>query len=138
MRAKDVMTADPATVDDQKTVREAIEILLALGARHLPVTSDGQLLGIVSDRDVRQLIVPVSWNQSAVREESENASLLDEPVTAVMSGGTIAVSPDASIGEVIDLICDHGIGALPVTDTNGAVVGIVSYVDVLRALRPAE
>ena len=138
MYARDVMSSAPVTVEETKTVREAIEMLSALGVRHLPVTSGGELVGIVSDRDVRQLTVPVSWNETIIAPESENSDLLDDPVTSVMSGGALSVAPDAPITEVIDLICDNRIGALPVVDAGGAVVGIVSYVDVLRALRPDD
>jgi acetoin utilization protein AcuB len=132
------MSADPVTIDAKKTVREAIEMLNALGARHLPVTSEGRLVGVLSDRDVRQLTVPVSWNQSVIDEDQAGSGLLEEPVTALMSGGPLSVTRGDSIGTVIDLICDHRVGALPVVDEQGHVVGIVSYVDVLQALRPQE
>jgi acetoin utilization protein AcuB len=51
-----------------------------------------------------------------------------------MSNGPLAVDEEADAAEVIDLMIDHKIGALPVTDDSGSLVGIVSYVDVLRAL----
>jgi acetoin utilization protein AcuB len=48
----------------------------------------------------------------------------------------IAVGPDAEIGEVIDLLIDHKIGAVAVVDEDTReVLGIISYVDVLRALQ---
>jgi acetoin utilization protein AcuB len=53
-----------------------------------------------------------------------------------MSSDVIAVGPDAEIGEVIDLLIDHKIGAVPVVDEETReALGIISYVDVLRALR---
>ena len=138
MRAKDVMSEDPITIDEAKTVRDCIEMMSALGARHVPVTSAGKLVGIVSDRDVRQYTVSVSWNQFAVAEDGPNAAVLDEPVTAIMSGGTLCVELETHITKVVDLICDNRVGALPVVDADRVVIGIVSYVDVLRALRPAD
>lgn len=137
MFARDVMSHDPVTIDESKSVREAIELLAALDVRHLPVTSEGQLVGIVSDRDVRQLTVPVAWNASVVVETPEGVpNPADEPVTTVMSGGTLSIGPETPLNAIIDLICEHRVGALPVVDATGAVLGIVSYVDLLRALRP--
>jgi acetoin utilization protein AcuB len=53
-----------------------------------------------------------------------------------MSPDPISVEPDSEIGEVIGLLLDHKIGALPVVDEGAReVVGIISYVDVLRAFR---
>lgn len=138
MIVRDVMSKDPVTADESTTVREAIELLFTLEVRHLPVTSGGQLVGIVSDRDVRQLTVPISWNESVIAEDSVDADLLEQPVTAVMSGGIISVEPDTKVTEVIDVICEQRVGALPVVDSGGAVVGMISYVDLLRALRPAD
>lgn len=139
MLARDVMSPDPVTADEATTVRDVIELLFTLEVRHLPITSDGRLIGIVSDRDVRQYTVPVSWNTSIIAEPPEGEpNPLDEPVTTVMSGGILSVSPDTSIGALVDLICEHRVGAVPVVDNDDRVVGIVSYVDVLRALRPAD
>lgn len=136
MIVRDVMSPAPVTADESTTVREAIELLFTLQVRHLPITSDGRLVGIVSDRDVRQLTVPISWNESVIAEDSVHANLLGESVTAVMSGGLITVEPDTTVTAVIDIICEQRVGALPVVDADGTVVGMVSYVDLLRALRP--
>jgi acetoin utilization protein AcuB len=138
MRAEDVMSQDPVTIEKSRTVRELIEMIMALGARHVPVTEDGKLAGIVSDRDIREYTVSISWNEFRVAEDGPNARMLDEPVSAVMSGGAVSVTPESPITDVVDLICDNRIGALPVVDEDRRVVGIVSYVDLLRALRPKD
>ena len=138
MIVSDIMSLDPVTADESATVREAIELLFTLQIRHLPITSDGRLLGMVSDRDVRQLTVPISWNESIIAEDSVYADLLEQSVTAVMSGGILAVGPDTQVTAVIDIVCEQRVGALPVVDARGAVVGMVSYVDLLRALRPKD
>lgn len=54
-----------------------------------------------------------------------------------MTGGAAAVSPDADVSEVIDLMLDERIGAVPVVDEADHVCGIISYVDILRACAPA-
>jgi acetoin utilization protein AcuB len=53
-----------------------------------------------------------------------------------MTSQVIAVGPEADIGEVIELLIEHKIGALPVVqEETREVLGIISYVDVLRALQ---
>jgi CBS domain-containing protein len=117
--ACDMMTVDPATLPTNATVRAALDKLQTLDIRHLPVVNDdGEVVGMVSDRDLRGF----------VSGETE----LDVAITTIMSGNVISVEEEADAGEVIDLMLDHKIGAVPVVDADGVIVGIVSYIDVLR------
>jgi acetoin utilization protein AcuB len=53
-----------------------------------------------------------------------------------MSPDVIAVAPEAELGEVVDLLLEHRVGAVPVVrPETGELIGIVSYIDVLRVLR---
>ncbi len=54
-------------------------------------------------------------------------------ICSVMSGDVLVVTPVTGVEEIIDLMTEHKIGALPVVDNDSQLVGIVSYVDVLRA-----
>ncbi len=132
LTARDLMTESPAVIDVTATLRTAIDRLQALEIRHLPVVdSDGELVGMISDRDLRALAIPFvldSENVSIVRQA------LDASVASVMSSDVIAVDEDADAAEIVDLMLDNKIGAVPVVDGDRALVGIVSYVDVLRAL----
>jgi acetoin utilization protein AcuB len=101
--------------------------------RHLPVVDEqGELVGILSDRDLRSLRLP-----PAAAGETSGPPLLRSrrPVADFMSGGVISVDPAAHVGEIIDVMLEESVGALPVVDEDGELVGIVSYVDVLRGLR---
>ena len=61
MIARDLMTEAPATVGPTATVRKAVDILQTLDIRHLPVVNDdGELIGMLSDRDLRSLSLPIS------------------------------------------------------------------------------
>jgi acetoin utilization protein AcuB len=61
---------------------------------------------------------------------------LATPIVNVMSPDVICVEPETALGDVVELLLEHKVGALPVVrpDTR-EVIGIVSYIDVLRALR---
>jgi CBS domain-containing protein len=57
MHVADVMTPKPVTVDQDKTLRQALELMEAVHCHHLPVTgSDGHLVGILTERDCRSAL----------------------------------------------------------------------------------
>lgn len=130
--ARDLMTEAPAVIEATATLRTAIERLQSLEVRHLPVIDgDGQLVGMISDRDLRALSIPYF-----VEGESLGAInvALDSAVATIMTTDVIAVDEEADAAEIVDLMLDNKIGAVPVVDGERTLVGIVSYVDLLRAL----
>jgi acetoin utilization protein AcuB len=134
--AFDVMTEDPATISMTATVGEAVRTLQSLDIRHLPVLDEeGALVGMLSDRDLRGLSFP-----EMIGEEYMGAvqTALDAPVSSVMSSDVVAVEVEDDVSLIIELMLDRKIGAVPVVDSEDMLVGIVSYVDLLRQLLPAE
>lgn len=133
MVISDVMTSKPITAAATDTVRTVLETLFELDVRHLPIVDEGQLVGIISDRDLREVAVPL-----LAREErtSRVAQLLDQPISNLMSTDVLSVDPETDVSEVVDLMIEHRVGAVPVVDADSEeLVGIVSYMDVLRASR---
>ena len=129
MVVDEIMSPKPVSVEADQSVREALRRLITEDIRHLPVVDQGALVGMVSDRDVRGLA-------SEVLSGNELSEQLARPVSEVMSSDVVSVDPETEISEVIDLMIEHKIGAVPVV-ADGQLVGILSYVDVLRAARPA-
>jgi acetoin utilization protein AcuB len=126
--AQEIMTRHPVTVPPQATIGQVMGVLQELDVRHVPVVQgQRELVGIVSDRDLRGLPLPDLVGGKAELH-------LDTPISRVMSGDPITIDPETELPEIIDLFIDHKIGALPVVDPEGNLVGIVSYVDVLRAV----
>jgi CBS domain-containing protein len=130
VRVKEWMATPAVTIASAATVREAIEVMKARGIRHLPVTGeDGRLAGIVTDRDLRQMI----FDPSIEARLDEAAELVkSRTVREVMTWGVVAVRPDAGVRQAARLMYEQKIGALPVVD-HGRVVGILTERDVLRA-----
>lgn len=124
MIATDVMTPRPRTIRVDASINAALDVLWTLEVRHLPVVDDdGELVGMLSDRDVGALM----------RTFREGGSpLTNRRVGELMSADVIAVDVDADVGEVIETLIEERIGAVPVIDGEGSVVGIISYVDLLR------
>lgn len=132
MRIEEIMTTSPITVRQTTTVGQAWDALRALDIRHLPVVNaDGELVGIVSDRDFATPPAPPLMAELL----GTGAGSLDAPVGSIMTGSPISVEPDDDIDDAIDLMVENKVGAIPVVDPEGAVVGIVSYLDIIRAMR---
>lgn len=131
MIVRDVMTQSPIAVPGETSVRSAIALLEPLEIRHLPVTdAQGRLAGIISERDLHSFYAPREelagdW---AVKVRAK----LDEPVSRIMVAPAISVNVDAPITTAIERMLDGRVSALPVLDGE-RLVGLVSYVDVLRA-----
>ena len=133
MMARDVMTPNPVTVTPQTTLAEVWDVMREADIRHVPVARSGILIGMLSDRDLAALDVGrvlTTEGADALRRA------LARPAVAAMSADVISVEPEADLGDVIDLMIENTVGAIPVAlpDTR-EVVGIVSYIDVLRAVQ---
>jgi acetoin utilization protein AcuB len=131
--ASDVMTTNPATVGPRATVAEVWDLMRELDIRHVPVVEGSVLVGMLSDRDVASVdvarLVAAEGGDVARRQ-------LATPVIKVMSSDIIAVEPETELSEVIGLLLEHRVGAVPVVGPGGReLVGIVSYVDILRAVQ---
>jgi acetoin utilization protein AcuB len=129
------MTREPYVVRVRDSVRSVLAKLAEADVRHLPVVEDGALVGIVSDRDLRE-VVPSALE--VIERPGESARILARPISEVMSTDVVSVGPEEDVVEAIDLMIEHRVGAIPVVEDGSAeLVGIVSYVDALRAAREA-
>lgn len=126
MLAGDVMTPDPETVTPEATISEAWELMRERNIRHVPVIKDGALVGMLSDRDLL-------FAEAEDRTE-RGRSPLAGAVVAAMTSDVLSVEPDTDLSEVISIMLEARVGAVPVVRAGTReLVGIVSYVDVLRA-----
>lgn len=110
------MTKEPITVGSDETLAAARRKMDAGKFRRLPVVDGGRLVGIVTDRDLRQ-----------------HAGILERvKVNVAMTEAVVTVTPAVTLDQAADLLVKHKIGALPVVD-GGKLVGIVTASDLLRA-----
>jgi len=129
--SKDIMTENPVTATELMSVSEALGLLYELDVRHLPVVRGRELVGIVSDRDLRGF-TQASEDDAIEAVEGARTST----VGSFMNTNPLKVDPETHIREVLELMLMHRVGALPVTDLDtGDLLGIVSYVDLLRVLQ---
>lgn len=135
MIVSEIMTEDPVFVNVEQTVGDAVAALLKSHVRHLPVLKDGVLVGILSDHDLQSSSVPTDVRQ-LLADAARLQELLSQPVSKLMTCNAITLTPDRDLSDAIDLIIQHRIGSIPIVDPgSNKLVGIVSYIDALRALR---
>jgi acetoin utilization protein AcuB len=128
MQVKDIMTPRPFTIEPHKPVLEALLIMYEHDIRRLPVMEQGKLVGIISDRDIKQTMSRPSLANRRRGQEPE----LELSVGEVMTRDVISVMQDDDIKEVIELMIENKITGLPVLNQGKKLVGIVSAIDILQ------
>ncbi|MBT3982470.1 MAG: CBS domain-containing protein [Bacteriovoracaceae bacterium] len=107
-----------AGTDDM--IKDLLEIMQEKGVRHLPVKEDGQVVGIVSERDIYCLRYKPWWDELKARD--------------VMTKDPFVVQSKALLREVVYEMSTRKIGSALVSDENGKVFGIFTSIDALNAL----
>ena len=129
MLVKKRMTADPVSVSPDDSLAHALRLTREHRIRHLPVVRGGELVGILSDRDIR-LAMPSPIEVA----DPERAAMLERtPVERVMTREVITAGPFDAVEDAAQQICRHRIGALPVVDAHGHLLGMITETDVVTA-----
>jgi len=126
---RDWMTGNLVTLSPKASVAEALTLCRERRIRHIPIVEEGRLIGIVSDRDLR--------DASPALGDAERASTLQEiRVGDVMTREVSTTVPEESIENVAQEMYELKIGSLPVVaeEDEEKLLGIVTSSDVMRAL----
>jgi acetoin utilization protein AcuB len=130
MTIRELMTGALITADPEMPILDARQLMVKERIRHLLVTKGkGELLGIVTDRDIR-LNLPSKATSLSVWEI--NHLLTKLTVGQVMTGTVITAGPDRAARDAAQLMLDHKIGAVPVVDS-GQLIGIITETDIVCA-----
>ena len=127
MKVVDVMTPNPLTITAVETIGQADELLAENNIRQIPVVNGHELVGIVTDRDIRSFLSDALLANADRREKA-----LRTQVSEIMTTDPLFLDPDDDLDEAVEMLIEQKFGALPVVDEAEGLVGIVSYVDVLR------
>jgi acetoin utilization protein AcuB len=124
------MMRNPVWVDENDSMKKAMDLLKDREIRHLPVLKDGEkLVGIVTERDIKQ----ASPSPATALEIREIYYLLDKvKVKQIMTRRPYTVSASAPIEEAALIMREKKIGCLPVVE-DGRLVGILTETDILDA-----
>jgi CBS domain-containing protein len=137
----DVMSRELHTVRADTPLAEAVELLLDKAYRALPVVDEaGRIVGILTEGDLlsKAKLLATSaqreLTQTEIARELRQLQQAGHTVGAVMTPQPVTVPREATVAQAVGLMVEHDIKRLPVVDVNGNLVGMVSRVNVLRAL----
>jgi len=130
MLVKDWMKKDVITIDAHASVIDAVHLLKEKGIRRLPVLKNGKLVGIVTDRDLKDF----TPSKATTLDIYELRYLLSKAnVEEAMTPNPITVPPDVPIENVALIMHDKKISGLPVMEGDN-LVGIITESDVFEVL----
>jgi len=128
--AADVMTPWPATIRPDAPLSDAVAVMVHRRIRHLPVVDRGTIVGMLSDTDLRTAIgEPMQYLAARYTLESPEHVVRD-----VMTASPVVAVFDVPLATLAEKFADQRVGAIPIVDKFGALLGIVSYVDALHLL----
>lgn len=127
MKIKDIMITNPITVSPDDTLEHARSVLELQRIRHLPVVENEKLVGIVSDRDLRDALPSVLLDLDNV------INVLQSSIATIMKKEIITIHPSEFVEEAASIIHENKIGCLPVIQKD-KLVGIVTETDLLHTL----
>ena len=130
MFVKTRMTANPVTIQSTATIADASEIMRANKFRRLPIVDDGRLVGIVTDRDLREVSASPATTLSIFEL---NYLLAKMKVKDIMKRNVITISAEATIEEAALSMYNNRIGGLVVVDDQGKVTGVLTETDIFKS-----
>lgn len=131
MLVKNWMSKKVITVDVQDSMQDAMKLLKKNDIRMLPVMKKGELVGIITDRDLKR----ASASDATTLEIHELLYLLSQiKVKEIMTKGPITVPFDYTVEETAEVLLSNKISGAPVVDVDGKIVGTITQTDIFRAL----
>jgi acetoin utilization protein AcuB len=127
LTVNDLMTVNPLTIPPETPLRQVIYLMQREGIRQLPVVDNSELVGIITDRDVRLAV-----DSPVVSDDMPHRKDTIEKFTAetCMTPNPMTVTPEMSAYTVAEMLATYKFGSFPVVD-QGVLIGIVTVTDYL-------
>jgi CBS domain-containing protein len=119
-KIRDFMTANPFTIDADKSVAYAAKMMKDEDVGLAPIVEGDRLIGTVTDRDI------------AIRVVAEGKDPESTAVREIASKQLVTIDPDQDLDEALRLMAQHQVRRLPVVEEDGRLVGVVAQADVAR------
>jgi CBS domain-containing protein len=125
------MTQPVVSIDPYTRLDDAKQLMNTKNIRTLPVTNDGELIGIVTRRDL------LRYDPSAAMKSNYTGyeGLEKETVDHIMSRKVTTVRSNATVGQAARVMYENKFSGLPVTDTSRKMVGIITSTDLFRFIK---
>ena len=122
LTVKTAMTEFPYSVDIEAPIDDAQAFMREHKIRHLPVTEEGVLIGVVTDRDIKLLLGP-DFKYPEPQELKVSDAVVEQ---------TYVVDIDTPLESVLNYMAEHRLGSALVTD-EGELAGVFTSTDACRA-----
>jgi acetoin utilization protein AcuB len=131
MLVKGWMTSDVITIDEETSMMKASQIMKENNIRRLPVMHKGKLVGMVTDRDIKE----ASPSKATTLDVHELYYLLSElKVKDIMKKKLVTIGPEETVEKAAVKMLEHRISGLPVVNEKGKVVGVITQGDIFKVL----
>jgi CBS domain-containing protein len=117
---RDLMTANPCSIDVDKSVAYAAKMMRDEDVGLAPIVEGDRLVGTLTDRDI------------AIRVVAEGKDPEQTTVREVASTNVVTIDPQQDLDEALRLMAKHQVRRLPVVEEDGRLVGVVAQADVAR------
>ena len=134
MQVREIMSKDIEVVDRNDNLRTVEERMATKQLRHLPVLEQGEVVGLVTQRDLFKAAMSSPW---AMAKKRRRACLQSVRVKEIMTYPVVTSPRTPSVAAAAEMMVNTGIGCLPVVDDH-QLIGIVTKTDLLRCLRALE
>ncbi len=132
MEASEIMERKVLSLGSNSSLMDAASVMHEHNIRHLPVVEHNEVIGILSERDLRGFLEEL---YESTEETADAARRKSMSIAEVMQTKPLSVDPSADIVDVIDLMIENKVGAIVVADELGQLRGIISYEDILKIAR---
>ncbi|MGR3293648.1 MAG: CBS domain-containing protein [Candidatus Scalindua sp.] len=132
MKVEEIMSKKLVTIKMDDSLKAVKVIFDNAGIHHLLVVESGNLHGVISDRDLLKALSP---NIGTLAETNRDTITLNKRVHQIMTSELVTLTPDADISEAIEIFNNHDFSCIPVVDDNDKPVGIISWRDIIKAVR---
>ncbi len=131
MLVKEWMATNPIVVDENTSIMKATQIMKEHGIRRIPVVRDGRLIGIISDRDIKE----AAPSKATTLDVHELYYLLSEiKVKDIMTPDPITLKENDSVEKAAVIMLENRISGMPVVDDDYHVVGVITETDVFKVM----
>lgn len=126
-----IMSTSVVSVGENDSLETINQIFSHGHFHHVLVIQDGNLVGLVSDRDVLKALSP---NIGTVVESAADKATLEKRAHEIMITKMMVMGESATVGDAIDAFNEQGITCIPILNAQQQAIGIVSWRDILMAI----
>ncbi len=131
MLIKEWMTKSPIVIDEYTSIMKANQLMKENGIRRIPVVKNNKIVGIVSDRDIKE----AAPSKATSLDVHELYYLLSEiKIKDIMTSNPITIKDIDSVEKAAVIMLENKISGLPVIDSESNVIGMITQTDVFKVM----